>query len=229
MDYEEIKKLDPGAYRVFWKTGGSVIAVVGEMGAFPERWISCSHWKTMNEGFLGAGSAWPDIWGNIKSMAPLDSDDSAFEEGVRQGVQGCADIVKGFEGRAINEEIRRYAETIWKKLLGWRPVQAKPVPEKNAPYGYCPKCGAPGMDRERRPNGNDTCYAGHQYPNKDAISLQQAQALAHKLANPEKPIDYRTEIDSEVLDNLKDWRDHLTAKRHPITLTLNRVIAFLEG
>ena len=37
------------------------------------------------------------------------------------------------------------------------------------PYGYCPKCGAPGKLRERRPNGNDTCQRGHSYPSKDAL------------------------------------------------------------
>jgi len=38
-----------------------------------------------------------------------------------------------------------------------------------APYGYCPVCEAPGRDRERRPNGNDTCYKGHTYPSLSAL------------------------------------------------------------
>ena len=29
-------------------------------------------------------------------------------------------------------------------------------------YGFCPECHAPGVVRERRPNGNDVCQAGHQ-------------------------------------------------------------------
>jgi len=37
------------------------------------------------------------------------------------------------------------------------------------PYGYCPKCGAPGVQRERRLNGNDKCTKGHVYPSKDAL------------------------------------------------------------
>lgn len=36
-------------------------------------------------------------------------------------------------------------------------------------YGVCPKCGAPGSTRERRPNGNDTCTAGHSYPSRHAV------------------------------------------------------------
>lgn len=36
-------------------------------------------------------------------------------------------------------------------------------------YGYCPKCGAPGKKRERRPNGNDICENGCVYPSRDAL------------------------------------------------------------
>ena len=38
-----------------------------------------------------------------------------------------------------------------------------------SPYGYCPICGANGISRERRPNGNDRCEKDHIYPSKDAI------------------------------------------------------------
>ena len=38
----------------------------------------------------------------------------------------------------------------------------------DTPYGYCPKCGAPGRTRERRPNGNDLCENGHLYPSRQA-------------------------------------------------------------
>ena len=37
-------------------------------------------------------------------------------------------------------------------------------------YGLCPICGSKGVSRERRPNGNDKCEAGHTYPSKDAIT-----------------------------------------------------------
>lgn len=39
---------------------------------------------------------------------------------------------------------------------------------KEAPYGYCPTCGAPGIARERRLNGNDQCEKGHDYPSSSA-------------------------------------------------------------
>ena len=37
-------------------------------------------------------------------------------------------------------------------------------------YGCCPQCGLPGKQRERRPNGNDICEAGHKYPSKSAVA-----------------------------------------------------------
>ena len=38
----------------------------------------------------------------------------------------------------------------------------------SAPYGYCPICAAPGVSRERRPNGNDRCKNGHTYLSANA-------------------------------------------------------------
>lgn len=38
-----------------------------------------------------------------------------------------------------------------------------------SPYGLCPTCNGVGVDRERRPNGNDTCVNRHTYPSADAL------------------------------------------------------------
>lgn len=40
-----------------------------------------------------------------------------------------------------------------------------------APYGLCPTCAAPGVERERRFNGNDVCRRGHVYPSSSAKSV----------------------------------------------------------
>jgi len=40
----------------------------------------------------------------------------------------------------------------------------------NVLYGYCPYCAAPGVERERRPNGNDKCEAGHTYSSSHAVT-----------------------------------------------------------
>jgi ssDNA-binding Zn-finger/Zn-ribbon topoisomerase 1 len=44
---------------------------------------------------------------------------------------------------------------------------------ESSPYGKCPECGAPGVSRERRPGGNDTCANGHTYPSRDAIKAER--------------------------------------------------------
>jgi hypothetical protein len=41
-------------------------------------------------------------------------------------------------------------------------------PPTKTPYGFCPVCGAPGIRRERRPNGNDFCENGHGYLSSQA-------------------------------------------------------------
>lgn len=44
--------------------------------------------------------------------------------------------------------------------------------DEGVPYGYCPQCGEPGVNRERSPNGNTTCNHGHLYRSTDALSLE---------------------------------------------------------
>ena len=46
----------------------------------------------------------------------------------------------------------------------------EPQPEvRSAPYGFCPQCGAPGVAREKRPNGDDVCENGHHYASASSI------------------------------------------------------------
>ena len=47
--------------------------------------------------------------------------------------------------------------------------QDKSIESQMLPYGRCPQCNAPGVSRERRPNGNDVCRNGHSYPAKEAV------------------------------------------------------------
>lgn len=52
--------------------------------------------------------------------------------------------------------------------------------EGDAPYGYCPTCGAAGVWRERRPNGDDKCSNGHSYPSKLALAGQAGPETRYK-------------------------------------------------
>jgi len=46
------------------------------------------------------------------------------------------------------------------------------------PYGCCPICGAKGIMRERRPDGNDRCSAGHTYPSRNSVGEVRPQPPA---------------------------------------------------
>ena len=61
-----------------------------------------------------------------------------------------------------------------------------------APYGYCPACGGLGLSRERRPNGNDRCENGHEYPSSSSVA---------------STLD-RVSLEAEKLHRLRIERDH---------------------
>lgn len=50
----------------------------------------------------------------------------------------------------------------------WLPTGLTRPAAPDSVYGHCPTCGAPGITRERRPNGNDKCANGHTYPSSTA-------------------------------------------------------------
>lgn len=49
-----------------------------------------------------------------------------------------------------------------------------------ATYGFCPECGAPGVSRERRLNGDDICQAGHKYPSASAYGTLERYGAARE-------------------------------------------------
>ncbi len=48
-----------------------------------------------------------------------------------------------------------------------------------APYGFCPICGAKGVSRERRPDGNDRCSNGHTYPARNSVPVLVQESSRH--------------------------------------------------
>ena len=75
------------------------------------------------------------------------------------------------------------------------------------PYGYCPICGAMGISRERRLNGNDKCDDGHTYPSRDAtptrsnLSVRLAYQAARFQTDPAWGAKIRA--DAEQLDEIR--------------------------
>jgi hypothetical protein len=54
-------------------------------------------------------------------------------------------------------------------------------------YGFCPVCGFKGVKRERRPNGNDMCPNGHEYPSRNRV-------LVDKESKPKRIVDINGDI-----------------------------------
>ena len=70
---------------------------------------------------------------------------------------------------------------------------AQPEQEPVAVYGYCPQCGAKGVMRERRPNGNDKCANGHTYPSNTSTPPQRTWVglTKEQLATTDWSADFR--------------------------------------
>jgi len=64
-------------------------------------------------------------------------------------------------------------------VADWKAAQpVQPAQEPVAVYGYCPECGAKGVQRERRPDGNDKCINGHTYPSSKALAQPEQEPEA---------------------------------------------------
>lgn len=81
--------------------------------------------------------------------------------------------------------------------------------EREAPYGYCPECSAPGVMRERRPNGDDKCSNGHRYPSRTARASLTAPQQATPASAPQSLLMRLAGIAAECSD--PDTTDALDA------------------
>jgi hypothetical protein len=77
--------------------------------------------------------------------------------------QSAEDVSKVYDILAFGHT-ERALEILAKTRTSLRQAIAKlESQEPAAVYGYCPECGAKGVMRERRPDGNDKCANGHTY------------------------------------------------------------------
>ena len=82
---------------------------------------------------------------------------------TQEALKLALEALERFEG---NKKLWPEAITAIKEALA---QEQEPV----AVYGYCPECGAKGVMRERRPNGNDKCANGHTYPSSTSTPPQR--------------------------------------------------------
>jgi len=57
----------------------------------------------------------------------------------------------------------------------------------STPYGYCPICGALGVSRERRLDGDDMCENKHKYKSKAAIGPGSQKTVADNYISMQHP------------------------------------------
>ena len=87
------------------------------------------------------------------------------QEALKVVMDALDDLLYWDNGKPEYDEARK-AVQVGKQALA---QTQEPV----AVYGYCPECGAKGVMRERRPNGNDKCANGHTYPSSTSTSPQR--------------------------------------------------------
>lgn len=77
-------------------------------------------------------------------------------------------------------------------------------------YGHCPRCGAPGKTRERRPNGNDVCEYGCVYPSRGATAEPTVNDAWKEFENDfnamtDEEIETETQIAQNHIDENEAW------------------------
>jgi hypothetical protein len=87
------------------------------------------------------------------------------QEALKVVMDALDDLLYWDNGKPEYDEARK-ALQVGKQALA---QTQEPV----AVYGYCPECGAKGVMRERRPNGDDKCANGHTYPSSTSTSPQR--------------------------------------------------------
>ena len=94
-----------------------------------------------------------------------------YDEVLKMALEGAANYIDvlGGDGKKYRQLLAQQSaeRDNPKDLLSNE--QVEPV----AVYGYCPECGAEGVARERRPDGNDCCANGHTYPSRTANKTPQ--------------------------------------------------------
>lgn len=73
-------------------------------------------------------------------------------------------------------------------------------------YGFCRQCGADVTKRERRPNGNDTCFQGHVLPSRETVPYDKGYWTLQPDGNLKWDPNSRPENASQI-----DWLENKKA------------------
>lgn len=101
---------------------------------------------------------------------------TAPDDGLPFDVWACDEVIQVCRRTKTGQIYRGGFEVVnathWKRDKPPRTVETY-SPTCPSRYGYCPECGAPGVMRERRINGNDRCKNGCIYPSANAVMSVQ--------------------------------------------------------
>lgn len=77
-------------------------------------------------------------------------------------------------GQAVMDKFNVVSDRVGAKVYlhpdDWHRFPPPNIQNMTSPYGFCPTCGAPGINTERRPDGHTICAQGHSHP---AIQFQR--------------------------------------------------------
>lgn len=124
-----------------------------------------------------------NIFGEFKTLAIVDMEDFSKlikalkieqrDTKYHQQVLATIEEMKYIKGIVERGENRKLGdnESIAKAMVEYvkkLEQNEQKTENKKAILGHCPTCGAKGVMREKRPNGNDKCANGHTYPSTKA-------------------------------------------------------------
>lgn len=93
-------------------------------------------------------------------------------------------------------------------------------------YGYCPQCGLPGISRERRINGNDTCAQGHVYPSASAIQKGDGLKVAVTVDDLKKLERHLNAIEVANFDGTASMAQMVMAQHEALIRILDYLIGY---
>lgn len=97
--------------------------------------------------------------------------------------------------------------------------------DEKSSYGYCPKCGAPGIQRERRIDGNDTCENNHVYPS--AKALKNAPEIYYLAIALEQSVNIRDKETNKQANISLIFRDGMVGVM-PVFIDAEKAQAYAE-
>jgi hypothetical protein len=145
-----------------------------------------------------------------------------IQEASNQLIDKIKVILKGIDQTEIESEDgwwetstgAKFGAEALKQILELLAQTQEPV----AVYGYCPECGAKGVMRERRPNGNDKCANGHTYPSSTSTPPQRTER--HELqAKGEHPAPCARHCEATAFRIvIKNLKAQLAQTQEPVSL-----------